>query len=282
MSQKKAKSMKKGVPNFLLKTYNIVMELNSRIIKYISFDFNNFQNPENDDIIGFTDKGNAFVVKDQTKLSNEILPTHFKHHNFSSFIRQLNMYGFKKIRNVNNQNEFSHYYFRRNMENLLMNIPRRNGGVKAKKEKSIKMKNQKVKQIQDDIFDKFNSLKQEIQNINLESNFFSKQIEQFQNTQSTLLESYHSLFMEFSIIKSKRQTYSELMCQLLFRLTNSSQTDQIQNMVQKFNKTNQNTMSNGAGSSDNNNEQNGGSSKDDTNQSNGSNPQLEEERIKSI
>ncbi|CAK79166.1 unnamed protein product (macronuclear) [Paramecium tetraurelia] len=249
-----------------------------------SFDFNNFQNPENEDIIGFTDKGNAFVVKDQSKLSNEILPTHFKHHNFSSFIRQLNMYGFKKIRNVNNQNEFSHYYFRRNMENLLVNIPRRNGGVKAKKEKSIKMKNNKVKKIQEDLFEKYNSLKQDIQNINIESNFISKQVEQFQNTQSTLVESYHSIFMEFSVIKSKRQTYNDLMCQLLFKLTNASpnSSEQIQNMVQKFNNTNQNTMSNGAGSSDNNNEQNGGSSKDDTNQSNGSNPQLEEERIKSV
>ncbi|CAD8090545.1 unnamed protein product [Paramecium sonneborni] len=282
MSQKKTKSMKKGVSNFLLKTYNIIMELNSRIIIYIQLIINNFQNPENQDIIDFTDKGNAFVVKDQTKLSNDILPTHFKHHNFSSFIRQLNMYGFKKIRNVNNQNEFSHYYFRRNMEHLLINIARRNGGVKAKKEKSIQVKNSKVKQIPKDFFDKFDQLKQEIQNINLESNFFSKQIEQFQNTQSTLLESYHSLFMEFSFIKSKRQTYSDLICQLLFRLTNASQSDQILNMVQKFNKTNQNTMSNGTGSSDNNNEQNGGSSKDDTNQSNGSNPQLEEERIKPV
>ncbi|CAD8204731.1 unnamed protein product [Paramecium octaurelia] len=247
-----------------------------------SIDFNNLQNPENEDIIGFTEKGNAFVVKDQTKLSNEILPTHFKHHNFSSFIRQLNMYGFKKIRNVNNQNEFSHYYFRKNMENLLVNIPRRNGGVKPKKEKSIKLKNQKVKQIQEELFEKYTTLKQEIHNINIESNFISKQIEQFQNTQSTLLESYHSLFLEFSMIKSKRQTYSDLLCQLLFRLTSTSPNDQSQNNIQKFNKTNQNTMSNGTRSSDNNNEQNGGSSKDDTNQSNGSNQQLEEDRIKAV
>ncbi|CAK57031.1 unnamed protein product (macronuclear) [Paramecium tetraurelia] len=184
------------------------------------------------------------------------------------------MYGFKKIRNVNNQNEFSHYYFRKNMEqsnhinlrNLLVNIPRRNGGVKPKKEKSIKLKNQIVKQIQEELFEKYTTLKQEIHNINTESNFISIILYgyQFQNTQSTLLESYHSLFLEFSMIKSKRQTYSDLLCQLLFRLTSTSPNDQSQNSIQKFNKTNQNTMSNGTRSSDNNNEQNGGSSKDGT------------------
>ena len=35
--------------------------------------------------------GTTFVVKDQAKFSTDILPKYFKHGNFASFVRQLNM-----------------------------------------------------------------------------------------------------------------------------------------------------------------------------------------------
>lgn len=43
--------------------------------------------PEMQEIIKWADDGLAFMIIDQTKFSNEILPVYFKHSNFSSFIR---------------------------------------------------------------------------------------------------------------------------------------------------------------------------------------------------
>ena len=43
----------------------------------------------------------AYSVPNQQDFSAEVLPRFFKHSNFTSFIRQLNMYGFHKVPNVN-------------------------------------------------------------------------------------------------------------------------------------------------------------------------------------
>jgi osomolarity two-component system response regulator SKN7 len=42
--------------------------------------------------------GDSFVIKDKHHFEKNILVQHFRHCNFSSFVRQLNKYGFKKVR----------------------------------------------------------------------------------------------------------------------------------------------------------------------------------------
>jgi osomolarity two-component system response regulator SKN7 len=49
-------------------------------------------------IVSWSNSGESFVVKDASEFSKVILPLHFKHNNFSSFVRQLNKYDFHKIK----------------------------------------------------------------------------------------------------------------------------------------------------------------------------------------
>ena len=86
-----------------------------------------------DDLIAWDPSGSSFHVYDQARFAREVLPRYFKHNNFASFIRQLNMYGFRKIstiehgslKNERDDIEFAHPSFIRGHDNLLESIKRR-------------------------------------------------------------------------------------------------------------------------------------------------------------
>jgi hypothetical protein len=64
-------------------------------------------------IINWTNDGESIIVKDHNELTKKVLPKFFKHHNYASFVRQLNMYNFHKIRTDSKANEqlFKHPTF---------------------------------------------------------------------------------------------------------------------------------------------------------------------------
>jgi len=82
--------------------------------------------------VGWSSEGQTFVVANSLEFARDILPVFFKHNNFSSFVRQLNFYGFKSSSTVSLDGknrriwEFRHSYFRQNGENLLHKIKRKN------------------------------------------------------------------------------------------------------------------------------------------------------------
>eukprot|EP00549_Striatella_unipunctata_P009050 CAMPEP_0118682700 /NCGR_PEP_ID=MMETSP0800-20121206/5623_1 /TAXON_ID=210618 ORGANISM="Striatella unipunctata, Strain CCMP2910" /NCGR_SAMPLE_ID=MMETSP0800 /ASSEMBLY_ACC=CAM_ASM_000638 /LENGTH=235 /DNA_ID=CAMNT_0006579103 /DNA_START=361 /DNA_END=1068 /DNA_ORIENTATION=- len=50
------------------------------------------------EIATWSSQGDNFVVKNVEKFAATVLPQYFKHSNFSSFARQLNFYGFRKLK----------------------------------------------------------------------------------------------------------------------------------------------------------------------------------------
>ena len=54
----------------------------------------------NKNLIHWSKDGESINIMDPSKFSNKILPKYFKHNNYSSFNRQLNLYGFHKIKNI--------------------------------------------------------------------------------------------------------------------------------------------------------------------------------------
>lgn len=52
------------------------------------------QNSSYQDIISWTKNGEGFVVKKVKEFSERILPLHFRHNNYSSFVRQVSQVSF--------------------------------------------------------------------------------------------------------------------------------------------------------------------------------------------
>ncbi|XP_062292428.1 LOW QUALITY PROTEIN: heat shock factor protein 1-like [Scomber scombrus] len=131
-----------NVPAFLTKLWTLV------------------EDPETDPLICWSPSGTSFHVFDQARFSKEVLPKFFKHNNMASFIRQLNMYGFRKVVHIEqgglvkperDDTEFQHPFFIRGQEHLLENIKRKVTTVSAVRQEEVKISTDDMNKILTDV-----------------------------------------------------------------------------------------------------------------------------------
>ncbi|XP_017913558.1 PREDICTED: heat shock factor protein 1 isoform X3 [Capra hircus] len=131
-----------NVPAFLTKLWTLVSD------------------PDTDALICWSPSGNSFHVLDQGQFAKEVLPKYFKHSNMASFVRQLNMYGFRKVVHIEqgglvkperDDTEFQHPCFLRGQEQLLENIKRKVTSVSTLRSEDIKIRQDSVTKLLTDV-----------------------------------------------------------------------------------------------------------------------------------
>ncbi|XP_034275915.1 heat shock factor protein 1 isoform X2 [Pantherophis guttatus] len=131
-----------NVPAFLTKLWTLV------------------EDPDTDALICWSPTGNSFHVFDQGQFAKEVLPKYFKHNNMASFVRQLNMYGFRKVVHIEqgglvkpekDDTEFQHPHFLRGQEHLLENIKRKVTNISSIKNEDIKVRQDSMTKLLTDV-----------------------------------------------------------------------------------------------------------------------------------
>ncbi|KAI0381564.1 hypothetical protein F5Y04DRAFT_64022 [Hypomontagnella monticulosa] len=125
-AKREAQSKRKQIPPF-------VQKLNSFL-----------EESKNTDLIRWSEKGDSFIVLDEDEFAKTLIPELFKHNNYASFVRQLNMYGFhKKVglsdnsmkaseRKNKSPSEYYNPFFKRGHPNLLWLINKPKSGNSKK------------------------------------------------------------------------------------------------------------------------------------------------------
>jgi hypothetical protein len=125
-----------------------MMDSAKTVSTFITKLYNMLEDPTATPIIQWTQHDSSFIVTSPMEFQEAVLPKYFKHNNFSSFVRQLNLYGFHKVACgflllvhrcrkrscvLNAQVgepqfwEFQHEHFIRGQKDLLAAIRRRTG-----------------------------------------------------------------------------------------------------------------------------------------------------------
>ncbi|KAK2412452.1 heat stress transcription factor A-2 [Trifolium repens] len=184
-----------GPPPFLKKTYEMV------------------EDPETDPIVSWSASRDSFIVWDSHEFSKILLPKYFKHNNFSSFIRQLNTYGFRKV--DSERWEFANEGFQGGKKHLLKTIRRRSkynkvhqGGFNLMKP-PVESEVEKLKKDQNMLKLEILKLRQQQENSNIQlTNVHERvrraELKQYQMMYFLTKMAKRPLFMEQLIQKIKR------------------------------------------------------------------------------
>ena len=158
----------KKLASFLNKTYEMVND------------------PANSDCIAWTSDGMGFAIKSIPDFTS-ILPRYFKHSNFASFVRQLNMYTFHKSREEGYENVFRHPCFLRCRKGLLKDIKRKAKETTLGKE------------------EKCQGLRDKVQELQTQHQTLEDTVLDLKKQKSEMSHHNHSLLQELSVYKAREE-----------------------------------------------------------------------------
>mmetsp|Transcript_10399 Transcript_10399/g.20928 ORF Transcript_10399/g.20928 Transcript_10399/m.20928 type:complete len:465 (+) Transcript_10399:303-1697(+) len=147
--KKKKGGKQKDIPIFLQKTWSMINNCDPEICEW-------------------SEDGETFIVKEPERFASSVIPKFFKHNKFSSFVRQLNFYGFRKVKNERvrideeleaaecNHWRFRHEKFRRGRPDLLKEIKKTSHAVAEKEDvdslkKEVKELRSRLSDMSDDV-----------------------------------------------------------------------------------------------------------------------------------
>ena len=168
--------------SFLQKTYEIL------------------ENAELEPIISWNEAGTVFLVKNVTDFCDEVLPVYFKHSNYASFVRQLNMYDFHKVREGSWDNAFKHPLFLKGREDLLRDIKRKT----TESHSNIIPTNVLSKNDCDDLLQKLYALQRKQYQMELH-------IQSLEDRNNEILEYNKTLFRELCYYKEREQKIERML-----------------------------------------------------------------------
>ncbi|XP_069066366.1 heat shock factor protein 3-like isoform X2 [Pleurodeles waltl] len=165
--------------------------------------------------------GQAFRILDEQRFAKEILPKYFKHNNLSSFIRQLNMYGFRKVISLESglfkpdktsTIEFQHPFFKQGQADLLDHIKRKVSSVRPEDGKlshddlhKVLLEVQEMRDEQNNMDAKFDLMKRENKALWQEVSSLRRKHSQQQKLLSKILQFILSLMRRNYIVGVNRK-----------------------------------------------------------------------------
>ncbi|KAK4361621.1 hypothetical protein RND71_020573 [Anisodus tanguticus] len=163
-----------ALPPFIAKTYEMV------------------DDPSTDPIVSWSSNNKSFIVWNPPDFARDLLPRYFTHNNFSSFIRQLNTYGFRKI--DPEQWEFANEDFLRGQPHLLKSIYRRKPvhshsaqNIQSLSSALTESERRGYKEDIEKLKHENKSLHLELQGVEMQMQAFTERVQQAKNRQKNVL-----------------------------------------------------------------------------------------------